>query len=390
MGKTSIRQSDMERPHLDWVDVTRFLAIFFVVCVHCCDPFNCSVEARTNTQFQWWGSLYGAFLRPCVPLFAMMTGLLILPIRKGMSPGAFYRRRVLRVLVPFLIWSVLYCLFPWIMGLLGGTAETLVMCFPYSGYSGTPSLALGDALKNVFLIPVNFSVYDVHMWYIYMLIGLYLFMPVLSKWIESATKRDLQTYLLLWNITLFFPYVYYYVEKYFWGVCSWNSFNTLYYFAGFNGYLILGYYLKHFNFMGWRKTLMLAIPMFAAGYFVSLTGYRSMASIPDATEEMLELFWTFCSPNVMLMTIACFIVLQKVRLSDGWCKRSIRSIGKYGLGIFMCHYFFVGVAYQLTQELGLPIGLQIPVSAVIVMSCATLFTMTVFRLLPRGAKWIMG
>lgn len=58
-----------------WVDVLRFIAIFMVICIHCSDPFNVSAEARSNPEFNFWGSLYGSFLRPCVPLFVMITGL---------------------------------------------------------------------------------------------------------------------------------------------------------------------------------------------------------------------------------------------------------------------------------------------------------------------------
>ena len=39
-------------------------------------------------------------------------------------------------------------------------------------------------------IPLNFSIVDVHMWYIYLLIGLYLFMPVFSAWVEKASEKE--------------------------------------------------------------------------------------------------------------------------------------------------------------------------------------------------------
>lgn len=90
--------------------MVRLVAIFMVVCSHCADPFNMSPEARSNPEFNFWGSLYGTFLRPCVPLFVMLTGMLLLPVRQ--EAGRFYRKRITRVAVPFLIWSVFYNLFP--------------------------------------------------------------------------------------------------------------------------------------------------------------------------------------------------------------------------------------------------------------------------------------
>lgn len=63
-----------------WADVVRLLAIFMVICAHCADPFNVSPQARLNPNFNFWGTIYGSLLRPCVPLFVMLTGMLILPV----------------------------------------------------------------------------------------------------------------------------------------------------------------------------------------------------------------------------------------------------------------------------------------------------------------------
>ena len=73
-----------------WADVVRLLAIFMVICAHCADPFNVSPQARLNPDFNFWGTIYGSLLRPCVPLFVMLTGMLILPVR--MTTGAFYKK----------------------------------------------------------------------------------------------------------------------------------------------------------------------------------------------------------------------------------------------------------------------------------------------------------
>ncbi len=69
-----------QRPHIVWLDVLRFVAIFMVLISHSADPFNASVEARTNPDFNLWGSAFGSLVRACVPLFVMMTGLLLLRI----------------------------------------------------------------------------------------------------------------------------------------------------------------------------------------------------------------------------------------------------------------------------------------------------------------------
>lgn len=105
--------------------------------------------------------------------------------------------------------------------------------------------SLDVSLGYIAQMPFNFSLLDVHMWYIYLLIGLYLYMPVFSAWVEKASRKAQRWFLVAWGVTLFVPYYREFVGPYIWGACSWNEFYMLYMFAGFNGYLLLGHYLRH-------------------------------------------------------------------------------------------------------------------------------------------------
>ena len=131
MNNTSVLSVAKNR--VVWLDVVRFVAMFTVVCCHCADPFNfySGEPSAELEQIKFWGAAYGAFLRPCVPLFVMITGALLLPVRGETS--VFYKKRISRVFWPFLLWSVLYNLFPWITGLLGFKPEVILDFFPYSG-----------------------------------------------------------------------------------------------------------------------------------------------------------------------------------------------------------------------------------------------------------------
>ena len=106
-----------------------------VIAIHSADPFNVSPEARANPEFNYWGSIYGSMLRACVPLFVMITGLLLLPVKMTMKE--FYTKRLMRILIPFLIWSVLYNLFPWVTGLLGISAwNSFGTLYYFAGFNG--------------------------------------------------------------------------------------------------------------------------------------------------------------------------------------------------------------------------------------------------------------
>lgn len=270
------------KPRIVWLDVLRLIAIFMVICIHCSDPFNVSPEARSNPEYNFWGSIYGSFLRPCVPLFVMITGILLLPVK--MSFEAFYKKRLLRIAVPFFVWSILYNLFPWITGLLGLPSTIIAEVFAYAPANASQSL--GDALKQIALIPFQFNAYTVPMWYLYMLIGLYLYMPFFSLWVERATLKQKQLFLAIWVVTLFLPYAYTFFTSELFGLCAWNSFGTFYYFAGFNGYLLLGCFLvKDVKAWHWRKTLAVCIPLFLIGYLATYMGFKAMTANPNCSEQ---------------------------------------------------------------------------------------------------------
>ena len=213
--------SSNQSGRISWIDVLKFIAIFMVICIHCSDPFNVSPEARSNPEFNFWGALYGSFLRPCVPLFVMITGILLLPVKTSFE--SFCKKRVLRIAVPFILWSVLYNLFPWVTGILGLPSTVIPEVFAY----GTPdaSQSFGDAIKNITLIPFQFNVYTVPMWYLYMLIGLYLYARLFFLDRTSYCFTEKKFFRNLGIIPLFTLCLFFFLSKSIWTKCLelfWN------------------------------------------------------------------------------------------------------------------------------------------------------------------------
>ena len=369
-----------------WADLLRLIAIFMVICSHSADPFNVSPEARANSEFNFWGSIYGTFLRPCVPLFVMLTGMLLLPVKQEM--GSFYRKRIWRVAVPFIIWSLFYNLFPWITGVLGMDRSVLSTMFAYAGEN--PSQSFADSLHNILLIPFNFSTYTVHLWYIYMLIGLYLIMPIFSSWVAQASDKQKRLFLLLWFISLFFPYFKEFLTENLGGACAWNDYGILYYFSGFTGYLLLGHYLKERKRISSKIAIPLSLICFAIGYATTYYGFRHMSAQHDASERQIELFFLFCSPQVMLMTSAWYTLIQRVKISSRTVQSALKNLTKCGLGIYMIHYFMVGIGYLIIDTIGLPIPVRIPATALLVFLASWAIVASLYKVSPKTAKWIMG
>lgn len=387
-------QNSISDNRIVWLDVIRCVAMIMVIGVHCIDPFYISPTMRAIPEYTHWAAIYGSLLRPSVPLFVMMTGLLLLPVKKQ-PLGKFYKKRIYRVLFPFLIWSVLYSMFPWVTGVLGLPKEIIGDFFCYT--QGQESQSLIDSLKDVAMIPFNFSHKENHMWYIYLLIGLYLYMPFFSAWIENADRKTKRAFLLIWIISLFIPYLKEYVANclfersgYVFGTDTWNEFGLFYYFAGFNGYLLLGHYVKKGNDWSLMKTFILCILMFAVGYYITYTGFSTTASNPNATETEMELFFTFCSPNVLLMTLATFLLLQKVVITNSTVIKVLANMTQCGFGIYMVHYFVVGPFFLLIGPSSLPIPLQVPLMVICIFLCSWAFTALIYKLMPRKAVWFMG
>lgn len=376
------------KEHVVWLDVVRFVAMFTVVCCHSADPFNFYPgEPPANIEeIKFWGAAWGSFLRPCVPLFVMITGALLLPVKGDTS--MFYKKRISRVFWPFLIWSVIYNLFPWVTGLLGLSPDVILDFFPYAGEEVTRQ-SLSVSLGYIAQIPFNFSLLDVHMWYIYLLIGLYLYMPIFSAWVEKASEKAKLWFLVAWGVTTLLPYYYQYVNPYIWGGCSWNSFNMLYMFAGFNGYLLLGHYLRNHD---WplSRILMFGIPMFLVGYAVTFFGFRHITSLPEYSDEMLELFFTYCSLNVVMMTIPCFLLAKKVKVRSDVVKRALANLTLCGFGVYMIHYFFTGPSVVLMRTIGIPVGLQIPAAAVVAFGVSWLIVSSIYKWMGKKAKYLVG
>lgn len=374
-----------------WCDVVRLLAFFFLLCCHAADPFYAAATyaasgSSVEPELVSWGTRWGSLVRPCVPLFVMLTGVLTLPVRTTMT--GFYRRRIPRVLIPFLIWSVVYYLTPWLTGLLGMDSSVVYKLF---SWAESDSQSLGDGLDKVARIPYAFSFIACHMWYIYMLVGLYLYLPIFSAWVEKAGRRAQELFLLLWAASTCLPYFTEYVSRYCFGTCEWNAFGLFYYFSGFSGYLLLGHYIHRYVRLSLSRVLCISLPLLIAGYAITLCGYSHILSLPEKTPEQMELFWTYCSPNVVMMTVAWFLPLSRIRLSPErrvavW----LSNLTVCGFGIYMIHYYFVFLGYDMGALLHVPASLRIPFSALVILACSWGVVFVLCRLLGRRAVYLLG
>lgn len=162
-----------------WIDVSRIAAALAVVCLH----VSAGVVAGAKfASLSWWaGNLFDSATRWSVPVFVMISGVLLLRPEKSESLEAFYGKRLRRIFIPTIFWTGVFTLLAYFAGRAAGAP-------PSPAY-----LAV-----NILLGTPHY-----HMWFIYMLAGLYLFTPFFRKVLRLSSPREqILLVLLLFAVSL--------------------------------------------------------------------------------------------------------------------------------------------------------------------------------------------
>lgn len=352
-----------EKENIGWVDMLRITACFLVVFSHCSDSFV--AQFGSDSEAFGIGVFCGSLARPCVPLFVMMTALLLLPIKTEDRQNIFYKKRIGRILPPLIFWSLALPL----------------LTYGYFSYvspdTSNPQLTTDiytpeTLVQRITTFIFNFNFDTTPLWYLYMLTGLYLVMPILNSWLVQATKKEIETILGIWLFTLFIPYIKMlapllgyqgnYGNMELFGICDWNIYGTFHYLSGFIGYMILAYYLKRYPLdWGRKKIAAIGLPMFLIGYAITSLGYIKTNEIHPGNYAYLEIIWFFTGINVFMMTFPLFIAMQKTDIpSRKWLSQS----ASLTFGIYLCHFPFTFLSYDIYNIPALPYIIRILLASV--------------------------
>ncbi len=362
---------------LDWL---RVIACFMVILVHCIEPFYLGGPEGTYIASKYnalWVTLINSALRPAVPLFVLASSYLLFPLRT--DTVSFFRKRFVRVLIPFIVWTLLYAVVP-----------------PLG--SGTKL----DVAGNLQALTFNFLMASGHLWFVYMLLGVYLLMPLLSPWIEMVSRREERGFLILWAFTTVIPLLRPVAAAVtgspdLWGECPWNEFGTFYYVSGFIGFLVLGHYFrKYVGEVSWSRTLAFAVPFWLIGYAVTAGGFwhfmpRDLGfpiSAPYETAVEMETTWNFTTFGVMMQTVAYFLLIRKISASGWVYDHLVLPVSKLSYGMYLMHMFVLIPVFAWINSAGWAMPFVIFTSAVITyVICAVAARLLAF--LPKS-KYIVG
>ena len=94
-------------------DIIRVIAILFVVCIHSMEAIDKYAYQNPDSIEFVIANLLNSAIHTGVPLFVMLSGALLLD--KDESIRTFFCKRVKRVLLPFIVWSVIVYFLDFIM-----------------------------------------------------------------------------------------------------------------------------------------------------------------------------------------------------------------------------------------------------------------------------------
>lgn len=264
-----------------YLDIIRVIACFMVIVMHSPMP---------NGGSHVW-VMVGYITAVCCPLFFMVSGALLLPCKGDLSACTYLKKRIGKILGPTLCFSLFY-------------------------------IALNGSWASVFSIPFSAQGHGI-LWFMYTLTGLYLLVPIISPWLRSASKRDLELYFVLWFITMLYPYIGIGVEV------NTESEGVLYYFTGYAGYFLLGHYLSRYQVKLWAF-LPLSLLMIPLPILNKVLGWNL---------DFFEAFWYLSAP-VAIMTAAWFCGIKKFfKIKSEFVSELFVMVSNLSFGIYLIHIF---------------------------------------------------
>ncbi len=286
----------MRNERQTYLDIIRITAAMMVIAMHAPIP-NDNAVGIFNATLSY-------LTTPCIGLFFMISGALLLPIK--IDYKNFIRKRFSKILWPTVFWSIFYIL-----------CDIVCNRHPI------------NILKAVCSIPFSAQGHGV-LWFMYTLAGLYLLAPILSSWLLKASRREIEFYLILWAISTCYPIL----EN----LLTINTGPTgiLYYISGYVGYFLLGYYMKTYP-DAFRFRLI--IPLCVVSIVAPVTCRLLQLNI-----DFYSTFW-YLSVFVVIMCIVWFKGIYKCSESVGGGKFSLQSketiqyISNLAFGIYFVHIF---------------------------------------------------
>ncbi len=286
------------KKHIMYLDYLRSFAIIAVVLLHCISDYIVSNDLY-GTRSWYINIIINAVVRTGVPIFFMISGYLILSSSLTKNFSLFYKKRLMRILVPLMIWNLLYYIYDCMIGNL------------------SPSLLSFCG----FIVNIGTKY---HLWYLYTILGLYLFAPFLKIIVDNCNGRQL---LFLLGIMMLCTSVIPFINFLF-------SVNIYLFDPLFNGYIgcfLLGYILGKTSFSS--KNIWI-INIFAGISFVLSVLLNHIYSSKNGINLVMNSGYNICH---FIIASALFINAKHLIGNTSPFNRKASFVSEMSFGIYLVH-----------------------------------------------------
>lgn len=323
-----------------FADLLRISAIFGAIMVHVSAGMMNEISMKSLAFFSF--NIYDSTVRFCVPVYVMLSGMLFLNPAREILTKNIYIKYIRRILLALLFYGTAYYV-------LLARLETGVWDLKFI-VDGLVSVLKGDARY--------------HLWYLYMLIGLYIITPFLRIYTAGAQKKEIEYFLLLF---LLFTGVFYPMGKFpaFENVARLLDQMKVSFIFGYTGYYLLGYYLYKYTFSQRATRIIYLLGGLSLFFTIGATYLLSIRQ-----DEPVITFYSYFSLNVILMSAAIFLLFKNY-----WRKRTIApavhklvsKIAGCSFTMYLVHDFFL-IAFS---EMNLTTLSFLPVISPLVLALLT-------------------
>ncbi len=287
-----------------WFDRLRIIATLAVITIHIAGS-ELFLHSIGSSAWDFYNIL-DSFSRFAVPVFIMLSGALFLNPEKRVDIKTLYSKNMLRIICAFAVWSLFYAIVKF-----NGDMNAFVK-----------NLLLGHH----------------HMYFLYLIAGLYMAVPILRKICED--ERIMGYFLLL---ALVFTFVLPAVSKlpYMSVVASIEQKISFRIAVGYSAYFVGGYYLSCVDIPKKGRGAIYVLGILAFLLTAVMTRVFSLHA-----QKLYDGFYNGFSINVLLETVSLFVFakynMSKPPKSD---RRAhvISELSKITFGIYLVHMFVIDV-----------------------------------------------
>lgn len=291
-----------------WIDNLRAIACFFVILLHVSGPWFYNIKNFNSIDFIGITFIH-SITRFCVPVFLMISGCLLLE-KKYLSYSSFITHHVFKIIKPFLFWSLLYTLLFLIYNIYQGAVynfNELTLFFTNSFLSGAAY----------------------HLWYIYLILALYLIIPLIAKIIRYIANIYVVLFLLFWLVVLFLAQYYPHNE----------ALNYIRLTVGYFGFLILGYFLKNLQLKK-KSIFFYSLILILIGLVGTI--YLVLSTAMNYNFIDYSIFY-YLNINVVMLSAGFFLLIKSINIEI----KPLSLVAKHSFGIYFIHLFYIMLINKL-------------------------------------------